>query len=285
MIKAIVLDVDGVIVGEKVGYNSPYPHPEVTAILKKLRDENIPIVLCTAKPLKSVLKIIEEASLHNLHITDAGAVVYDPIDKIILKETLLDNTIVRHIVKKCLDYHIYTEFYTRDNYYMEKSQENSITPKHTHVLQFPPIQVGSLLDEIDYKSITKVMMIAEGEEQKQQIIDLLAPFTGEITLNWGSHPYIGIKPIGFITNKNVSKKIAVEKVIQNLDVSFEDVLAVGDSTSDWSFMQLAGFVGTLENAKDELKELVKTKGEEKYFIGKSVDENGILDILNYFIKS
>ena len=33
-IKAIILDVDGVIVGEKIGFNSPNPHPDVIEKLK-----------------------------------------------------------------------------------------------------------------------------------------------------------------------------------------------------------------------------------------------------------
>ena len=282
MIKAIILDVDGVFIGEKVGFNSPYPHSDVIHALKQIRGKDIPIILCTAKPLKSVLKIIIDANLHNLHITDAGAVIYDPIAHEILDEVALDNKTVGDVIKKCLAENIYTEFYTRDNYYMQKNQENYFTPKHTHVLQFSPIQVTSLLDEINNNVITKVMMIAENTQQQQQIKELLAPFTNEISLNWGSHPYIGDNPIGYITNKNVSKKIAVEEVIRNLSFSFSEVLAVGDSTSDWKFMELTGYAATLENGSSELKQLITAKGEGKYCIGKSVDENGLLDIFYFF---
>jgi len=37
MIKAVILDIDGVIVGEKIGFNSPYPHLKVFELLKKIR--------------------------------------------------------------------------------------------------------------------------------------------------------------------------------------------------------------------------------------------------------
>ncbi len=45
MIKAIILDVDGVIIGEKIGYNSPHPHPDVVTALKKVREKGIAICL------------------------------------------------------------------------------------------------------------------------------------------------------------------------------------------------------------------------------------------------
>jgi len=38
------------------------------------------------------------------------------------------------------------------------------------------------------------------------------------------------------------------------------------------------------NGSDELKELAKQKGEGNYYIGKHVDENGIIEILDYFLK-
>lgn len=47
-------------------------------------------------------------------------------------------------------------------------------------------------------------------------------------------------------------------------------------------MQLCHFVAAMGNASDELKELVKTKGEENYFIAPHVDDNGILEVFKYF---
>jgi len=40
-IKAIILDVDGVIVGEKIGFNAPYPHLDVINKLKQIREKGI----------------------------------------------------------------------------------------------------------------------------------------------------------------------------------------------------------------------------------------------------
>ena len=84
-IKALILDIDGVIIGEKIGFNSPSPHPEVIEALKKIKSMNIPISLCTAKPHFAIRDIIESAKLDNLHITDGGGVIIDPIDDVIVE--------------------------------------------------------------------------------------------------------------------------------------------------------------------------------------------------------
>lgn len=47
MIKAIIADVDGVIVGNRRGVNFPLPNKVVMQKLKDLHKKGIPIVLCT----------------------------------------------------------------------------------------------------------------------------------------------------------------------------------------------------------------------------------------------
>jgi hydroxymethylpyrimidine pyrophosphatase-like HAD family hydrolase len=87
-IKAIILDVDGVIIGEKVGFNSPYPNEIVTNAMKTIQNSGIPISLCTAKPHFAIDKIIQDSDLDNVHITDGGGVIIDPIKNIVLKKIL-----------------------------------------------------------------------------------------------------------------------------------------------------------------------------------------------------
>ena len=122
MIKAIILDVDGVIVGEKIGYNSPYPHKDVLNALKKVREKGITVCLCTAKPHYAITEIIKRAGLQNPHISDAGAVIIDPIDNIIVEKHVLEKRLVKKILQVLLDKDTYSEFYTVDDYFIQKNR-------------------------------------------------------------------------------------------------------------------------------------------------------------------
>src|SRR5258707_15589882 len=117
MIKGIIIDVDGVIVGEKQGVNFPDPNPKVIERLKSIRAKDIPISLCTAKPHAAIQKIIDDADLHNLHITQGGGVVIDPIGNVILKAHTLDKAAAKHIMQICLDRGTYVEFYSPEAYF------------------------------------------------------------------------------------------------------------------------------------------------------------------------
>lgn len=282
MIQAIIVDVDGIIVGDKLGYNSPHPHSDVLKALKTVRERGIPIILCTAKPNFSVFDIIKSAHLNNAHITDGGAVLIDPLDNKSLEILTLEKTLVKEILQTMLENNIYVEFYTTEDYYMQKDLKAEITIVHEHILQRKPQELLDLIAESGNYEVTKIMPIADDEQDKERIKKLLQPFEEKASISWGLHPVAFPRHFGIIVNKQTSKSEAAKRIIKSLSLSFENVLGVGDSATDWKFIELCGYAASVENGTKEIKELVQTKQDGKYTIGKSVDENGILDILKYF---
>jgi len=284
MIKAIILDVDGVIIGEKIGFNSPHPHLDVVAALKKVREKGVAICLCTAKPHYAISEEINQPNLHNPHIADAGAVIIDPIDEIIVEKHMLEKKLVKEMLQTLRNAGVYVEFYTVDDYFIQKDQISEVTKKHTHILQREPVLLTDIVEESDNYDITKIMPIALDIEDKKRVSGILERFTAKASISWGVHPVALPLQFGIITALGSSKKEGAEAIVKSLEISFADVLGIGDSTSDWKFIQLCGYGATLANGTDELKELIRGKGEGNYFVStRSVDENGILEILTHFL--
>lgn len=282
-IKGIILDVDGVIVGEKIEFNSPNPHEDVINKLKQLKDEGISISLCTAKPHFSIGEIIKNAGLDNYHIADGGSVIINPINNTIVKKHILDKKIVKQILEVYIKNNVYTEIYTVDNYYIQKSQENDITPQHTHILQAKPVMLNDIVEESVKYDVTKIMPIALNEEDQIRVKTMFEEMNTGVTLSWGIHPIANPLKFGIITAPGISKKGGAIEISKNMNIPLENILAVGDSTSDWQFIELCGYGAAMANASDKLKELVQTKEEKHYYVGnKTVDENGIIEILEYF---
>ncbi len=281
MIRGIILDVDGVIVGEKAGYNSPNPNPDVIERLKQIKSNGILISLCTAKPHYAIRQIINDANLRNLHITDGGAVIIDPIENTILESHTIDRTIAKQVVNKYLDSSVYVEVYTVENYMLEKNQQSELTDLHQHILQTAPVIVESLRAEIDNHHIVKIMPIANDKTDKARLEEIFKPFASKLTLSWGVHPIALPHQFGIITAKGISKKQAVLHIAESSGISTDQLLGIGDSTSDWQFIEHCGYGATLENGSQELKDLIRSREKQSY-IGGAVDENGILDIFDYF---
>jgi Cof subfamily protein (haloacid dehalogenase superfamily) len=284
-IRAIILDVDGVIVGEKRDFNLPYPNRAIINRLKEIKKNGLPVFLCTAKPYRAIKKIVDDALLNNFHFVHNGAVVINPEDNNVLDKHKIKNEFVLKIIEaysQPVNYG-YVELYSTNDYYIEAGSQTNFTGVHSYILQQEPTIVKSLPEEAKKTDIVKIMIIAKNQEDKEKLTATFLPFKNNLTLSWGVHPIALPYLVGIITDKGVSKKLSVEKITKTYKIDAKEILAIGDSLSDWQFIEPCGYAGAPENANDELKKLVLLKGKEFSFIGKSVDENGILDILNYFL--
>ena len=186
-IKAIVLDVDGVIVGDKAGFNAPYPPTEVINKLKQMREKGIYVILCSAKPYYSVKKIVDDAQLNNIQTALAGAILIDPSNLTVVKKHVIENNIATGLTKKILDNNIYTEIYMTDKYFIQKSQKNEITKLHNFTLSFEPIMVNDLINQIKKSKIIKIMNPNDSNRRKisccscgRTAISILEPSKGGI---------------------------------------------------------------------------------------------------------
>lgn len=283
-IKAIILDVDGVIIGEKIGFNSPDPHPKVIQKLRELRQGGISVSLCTAKPCFAVTSIIDAAHLDNLHIADGGGVVMNSIRNQVVDQHPLDSVIAAQVVKILLANDIYTEIYTIDVYFIQLNQVSDITDKHRQILQKKPVTVKDLLARIDRLEITKIMPVALDKADKLRVAGVLKPFEDRLTLSWGIHPIALPLQFGIVTAPGISKKHGVLTISQHQGIPLANMLGVGDGTNDWQFIEPCGYAAAMGNASTDLKQLVLSKGEDNSYIGPGVDENGILKILDHYIK-
>lgn len=282
MKKAIVLDVDGVIIGEKAGINTPHPHTDVMAKMRNVCASGIPIILCTAKPAFGIEYEITKANLNNPHIADGGGLLVDNKGKVYSKFAL-DNVLSKLVVETLLKKQVYTEVYTATDYYVQQNQVCDITEKHSFVLQREPQIVNSLVEICANNEVTKVMQVVADESYKPFGDDNFAPFKTQATMVWAVHPPILPLQFGIITALNISKPQGLINIAKILDVPLENMLGVGDSTSDWKFIELCGYAGAMGNATNELKTLVESKGTGKYFVGSSVDKNGVIEILDWYL--
>jgi hydroxymethylpyrimidine pyrophosphatase-like HAD family hydrolase len=102
-----------------------------------------------------------------------------------------------------------------------------------------------------------------------------------LSLQWGVHPTALPLQFGLLTLPGISKKQAAMTISKNIGVLLTETLGIGDGMTDWKFMDICGYAGAMGNAVTQLKEKVQSRGDHGY-IGTSVDEHGVLDILKHF---
>lgn len=281
MIRGVILDVDGVIIGRKPGVNSPYPHPRVLARLRDIEAKGVPISLCTARPYFSIHEIVAGAGLHNLHIVEGGGVVIDSSTDTVADIHAIETDVAQLLIQTIIAHNSYAEFYTPTTYFAQADQESEPTDIHVQFLHRKAELVASLSEETAKQDVVRIMCISPNKAAMIEMQQALKPYEDQVTMIWQAHSIAPPYEFCVITAPGISKAQAAARIARHNNMELDSILGVGDSASDWAFMKDCGYVAAMGNASPELKESVNER-EERSYVGPSVDEHGILDILDHF---
>ena len=279
VVKAIVLDIDGVIIGGKQGVNCPYPHPDVIAKLKEAQARGIPVALCTARLGATLANNFP--GLDGPHITDNGSLILTSSGSV-LKKYPFEKENAKAIVKLMLENGYYTEVYAPREHYIQKGQKCEFTEGIAKFQFKHPKEVDSLLDICGNEEVIKIMTTVANVgmmaalDVLQKSVERCADFAWAFT---PSSPY----RFAQATAKGVSKSQGIRDLAELLGVPLENMLGVGDSVADWKFIELCGYGAAMGNSGEDFKELVRSKGGANGYVGGHVDENGLMGILEHFL--
>lgn len=280
VIKAVVLDIDGVIVGNIEGVNFPNPKKDVVEGLRRIKEKGISVSLCTGKAAFAIEDVVKSANLDNIHIAEGGAVGFNPINGVMPFQYAMERDVVMDLFEFYKKNDIYMEFYTSRDYFVFGDQEDNITKMHGEILGRMPKSVSSG-DFLREAEIVKIVLMLKDEEQKKFVERTFSErFGDKLSLNWAFNLSLVPWKIGLITKRGVSKRTGVKNIAKFLDLELENILGVGDSMHDWNFIDVCGYGATLSDSDIELKNLIRRK--KNGFVGGGVNEDGILDILRHF---
>lgn len=280
MIKAVVLDIDGVIIGNLPGVNFPYPSKKVTETLKKIHDNGTPVSFLTGKTTFAAWENISKIGIDNPHIADGGAVIFNPIQNKIIKKEALSSEIVIKLLD-LLGKDTYINIFTTENYYLLESLVNEYTKKYENFIGRSPVLVNDFSGVIKNEAISKVNISVFNIDDKEKINEVLQGLKNLFNYSWSSGPNTGNVQTAVVTSRNASKKLGVKYLSDYLKVDLENVLGVGDTIHDWDFIEICGYKGVMGNGTEELKSKLD-KNEVRHFIGGHINEDGIIDIFKKF---
>ena len=276
MIKAIVTDVDGVLVGRKENGFFPYPSPTIIQAISQI-GKTLPVILCSGKPSFGLMPLIKSMELHNIHIAANGAVIFNPDTSEYIVEPI-EKTIAKTVIQTLEKNYINADFVSDRSFVHPK---NNVTPFMQTLAKarfIQPILVENLINAIDDYPVVRIDVFVKSEE-KQIIETLLQSYQSLIELHWTSVPFDHTS-LGMITKKGMSKNAALQIVAQKLQIDTLDILGIGDGLNDWDFMQHCGQIGVMGNAEKEL--VTASKACKNTIIGGDVDTDGVLDIFRAY---
>lgn len=283
MIKAVVLDIDGVIVGTKKGINFPDPSRKVSKLLRKIHDNGIPVVFLTAKASFAAAENIKRVGIDNPHIADSGAILFNPIREKVFHVKSVKSSDIHQILSSIPDNPLINLFTANGYFVLRKAAEKfpDFVKRYSEFMQRSPVVVDSFDKVIQNEKVIKMNVYVFDNEQKKQLTEIVSKFKAKVAYRWVTNPSLGIVEIMIVTSPGVSKRLGVETLAHDLKVSLNEILGVGDMLPDWDFIEVCGYKATLANGSKDLKDKFNFS-DPKQFMGGDVDEDGIIDILKHF---
>jgi hypothetical protein len=120
-------------------------------------------------------------------------------------------------------------------------------------------------------SVNKCILTGEPAHLEQLEKKAAKDFEGRLSVYRSENFYLEMMPLG------VDKAYGISKLLQHLGYSRSQTICCGDGFNDLSMVEFAGLGVAMANAGDELKERAD-------YIAPSCDEDGLVDVIQRFVK-
>lgn len=254
--KAILLDIDGTLVvpGE------PKVRPSVEKAVKKLQQQGVVVIVATGRCEFAAAKDVLAGICPDYGIYSNGAYLRDKKGKNLFEDRLTPQHMYT-LVDFCEDFDYPLAFCYEDGYYVYIEYEKMLQC-YTEITGHPEhVKDGQdqdrHLQSMPYTAFA--MMPPECVKQYQQ------KYPGLRFIPYAEGKYDVCKP----TN---TKAEAAKILLEKLQLSPDDLVAVGDGMNDIEMFQLAGLSYAMGNANSTVKKAAKQ-------IAPSVEEDGVVQVI------
>ena len=284
MYKLVAIDLDGTMLN-KYGVITE----NTKNVIKKVQEKGVEVIIASGRPINSVKNFSKEINSQKYFISGNGAITYDIKNDKILYENILNKNKVLQVIKICEENSIYYNVYTENGiiaknlnyntlyYYKENINKSEENKTHINIVE-------NIYDYIENRNekILKIMICDGSKTIFNSIMKKIREIT-DIEILDVSHMSRKIIKQGTeeialeyfyteISAKDVYKWNALEKLIELMNITKEEVVTIGDNANDIKMLKNAG----LGVAMGESAPYVKECADE---VTTSNDNDGVAVIL------
>lgn len=239
-IKLFVTDLDGTLLDKS---------HEVSAENKKAVQEavrqGVTVTVATGRMYVSALPYAKQLGVDVPIITYNGALIKS-VEGEVLYASYLPQQTVHDVLDYCFerDWHIHT--YQDDHLYFKEYTAKARGYEGLAGLKGEVVGASGLYERSE--SVPKMLVITSGAEESDRVVaELDKSFAGRMFAVKSNPEYVEI------INPGVNKATALERLLQQLNLKKEEVMAIGDSNNDLPMLKVAGYSVAMGNANDAVK--------------------------------
>ncbi|WP_157827530.1 HAD family hydrolase [Niallia nealsonii] len=279
-IKAIILDMDGTMLNEESKVSE-----ELHRYLRRLRQEGLKIFIATGRTLLEIENVVPEEFEVDGFVTSNGMAAF--VEKEQLFQHSLEPSLVEGLMEEVQKRNLYYEIHPAvGNRYVLKEDQGMILhmikgERPSSVEENEWLSRKSAIEEhIDWKrelhpnNISKIYFFHTDKGKIKSWISFLE----KLKLQHGFSSSSSTENNVEIMAENINKATGVEYLLERYNLSFEEVLAVGDGENDLPLLKRVGYAVAMKNAPNSVKEYVDEQTDFSY------KENGLYYYLSNKFK-
>ena len=289
MYKIVAIDLDGTMLNS-YGIVTENTKNEI----KKVIENGTDVIIASGRPVDSIKTIAQEIGSKKYFIAGNGSIIYDIQNQEIIYEKFLSKEKVLEIIKICeensISYNIYTEneilatslkynvlYYHKENLKKEESKKTKINlvknmyeyVKNADKEKFLKITICDKNSSIFHAIIKKLKDINEIDvlEVSHMSKKVIKQGTEEIPVEYFYTE---------ITADKVDKWYAVKFLMEKLELTQDEVMAIGDNLNDKKMIENAGMGIAMKGSTPEIKALAQ-------YVTDANDQDGVAKVLEKYV--
>lgn len=240
--KMIVLDLDDTLLRDDLTIS-----PRTKQALMEAQDAGVKVVLASGRPTSAMLSIAEE-----LRLSEYGSFILSFNGAKIIHcrtgeewfSSMLPTEIVHQLYGISRRENVWIHTYVDNMIVTEEA--NPYTDIEGELTNIPIKIVDNFVDAVT-EPVVKVLMLEEPELLARVELKLEKEFAGRLSVMRSKPFFLEFTEFG------VTKGTSLNSLIQQLGISRDEVIAIGDSGNDLSMIQFAGLGVAMGNAAEEIK--------------------------------
>ena len=244
--KLLVSDIDGTLADGRGVISAA----DKKALLD-LHRAGIKVSLCTGRPAKGCMDVLQKMPADGFHVFFDGALVCNSNQTEIIYSRPIKKELLGEICALAHEHGLTLELFSSTHFYVE--HEHTLAQIHSDLLKFETTAADFSAVCQQVPIIMGCLVIPAADENKFKPI--LADFGGKRNLifSWTQNPTRPDIRLVNIIMDDVSKGRALEALCAYVGLELQKVAAIGDGANDISLLSTAGLAIAMQNAPPELK--------------------------------
>lgn len=266
--QVLVLDLDGTLTNSKKEISAP-----TKQALLEIQEAGKTVVLASGRPINGVAPLAKELKMDcfgGYMLSFNGA----RITKCSTAEIIYNRTLSPEIIKPVYDYvktfpGLDIISYT-DTQILSGIKPNKYVEIESRINSMEVVPVEDFPAVLNFP-VNKLLITGEPEILETLIAPLQKQYHGLLNIYRSEPFFLEIMP------RNIDKAQSLQKLLNSIGLTADAMICCGDGYNDLSMIEYAGLGVAMENAQPIIKESAD-------FITRSNDEDGILHVINLFMR-